>query len=153
MKLITYISLSLLCISAAVDGKTVNIAWKVPMDPSSIKVPSGDSIKFTWSNTHNVYQMKNKEYYDACNFTDAVHVGEGQHSHRGRRTSSSSETSATAVMGSETMYFSCTVGSHCKSKQKLEVSVDTVDTGIGSHLYVRYLFSVGAVMATTLALL
>ena len=75
------------------------------MNPTEISVPKGDKLKFTWTGIHNVFAMKNKEHYDACNFTDAVHVGEGQHSHRSRRTST--ETSATAVMGSETMYFPC----------------------------------------------
>ena len=124
------------------------IAWKIPMNPTEISVPKGDKLKFTWTGKHNVFAMKNKEHYDACNFTDAVHVGEGQHSHRGRRTST--ETSATAVMGSETMYFSCSIEGHCQAKQILTVYAST---DAASQLYVTSVISIGAIVATTLALM
>ena len=100
--------------------------------------------------------MKNQAYYDACNFTDAVHVGEGQHDHR-LLGASSTETAATATMGGETVYFACEVAGHCKALQKLTVVVDTSDSSgsgtTGKELLATYMIGVGAVVAAALSLL
>ena len=69
----------------------------------------GDTVKFTWSGTHNVYKMASKTAYDNCDFTGATNQG---------------STSPVAVSISEAgvTYYACKVGSHCQANQKIMIT-------------------------------
>ena len=76
-----------------------------------LTVAKGDTIKFTWAGSHNVYKMKGATEYGSCSFTGAVQEGTG------------TAGPVTVTIGSTDEYFACKVGSHCTSGQKLHVTV------------------------------
>ena len=77
----------------------------------------GDTIKFTWAGDHNVYKMKGATDYGSCSFTEAVQEGTGNAG------------PVTVTVGSTDEYFACKVGAHCKSGQKLHVTVGVAPAG------------------------
>ena len=111
--------------------KTIDIAWKIPMDPTEITANTGDKLKFAWTGSHNVYKMASKTTYDACDFTGATQVGTGDAG------------PVEATMGAETVWYACKVNGHCGAKQKLQVSVTPAattapspsDDGHGGHAH------------------
>ena len=68
-------------------------------------VKSGEVLKFVWSGGHNVYQMKDKAAFDACDFSGGTNLGAASPVYH--------------TMGAATTYFACKVGSHCSIGQKL----------------------------------
>ena len=111
--------------------KTIDVAWKIPMDPTAITANTGDKLKFAWTGSHNVYKMASKTTYDACDFTGATQVGTGDAG------------PVEATMGAETVWYACKVSGHCGAKQKLQVSVTPAattapspsDDGHGGHAH------------------
>lgn len=75
----------------------------------------GDTIRFTWTGTHNVYRLEpNRTMFDMCDFTDAVLLG--------------SESPLDVMVADDiTVYFACKVAGHCQGGQKLAVSSDGFD--------------------------
>ena len=87
-----------------------NKGFSQKLADQQLTVQSGDEIVFTWTGTHNVYKMKDKAAYDACSFDGSTLLGE-------------QSGTKTTISGGTKHYFSCSVGTHCKSGQKLEVTV------------------------------
>ena len=83
----------------------------------TLTVAKGDTIKFTWGGSHNVYKMKGATDYGSCSFTEAVQEGTGNAG------------PVTVTVGSTDEYFACKVGAHCKSGQKLHVTVGVAPAG------------------------
>ena len=78
-------------------------------DDQTMDVKSGEVLKFVWTGGHNVYQMKDKAAFDACDFTAATNLG--------------ATSPVYHTMGAATTYFACKVGAHCNSGQKLSAVV------------------------------
>jgi len=99
----------------AVDEGEIVVAWTAGFsDPSARMLEGlegGEALKFEWTmGYHNVYQMASKEAYDACDFTDAIFLGD------------MSPVSFTFPVDSSAIYFSCSISGHCSGGQKLAVS-------------------------------
>lgn len=96
----------------------VNINWLAGFtDPSAqtIQVPAGEMLTFTWTNTHNVYEMPNAaSITGACDFSGATPKG------------SSSGTVViipfTANVGDK-FYYACEIVGHCGAGQHLTVEI------------------------------
>ncbi|KAF4398748.1 hypothetical protein G4B88_028111 [Cannabis sativa] len=75
----------------------------------------GDKLAFNWSGVHNVAQVSTEADYDNCNTAAA-------------RVLSSTSPFEFTLNTTGDHYFLCTVGTHCRSGQKLKVDVDTSTT-------------------------
>ena len=82
--------------------------WAFVKD-KTMDVKSGEVLKFEWTGGHNVYQMKDKATFDACDFTGATNLG--------------ATSPVYHTMGADTTYFACQVGLHCKNGQKLTAMI------------------------------
>ena len=80
-------------------------------EDQTMDVKSGEVLKFVWSGGHNVYLLKGKAAFDACDFAGATNLGAASPVYH--------------TMGTATAYFACEVGSHCKSGQKLSAMSNT----------------------------
>lgn len=84
-----------------------------------LSVFDGDMVEFLWKGTHNVYQMKDKTAFDACDFVGSTPVG---------NTFGTSGVREVISSGDGTIhYFACKVGSDCSGGQKLAITI--VSTG------------------------
>ena len=81
----------------------------------TMDVKSGEVLKFVWSGNHNVFLMKDKAAFDACDFSMGTNLGAASPVYH--------------TMGAATTYFACEVGSHCKSGQKLSAMIAGGGTG------------------------
>jgi plastocyanin len=99
-------------------ASTVDIAWKIPMNPQKITANTGDTLKFIWSGGHNVYKMASMQAYDDCNFVGATNAG--------------ATSPVEVTMGDATVYYACEVSGHCSANQKIEISVGTATTSTPS---------------------
>jgi hypothetical protein len=98
------------------DGSTHNQASHGMKVGNGVKLVSqlGDKVEFKWtSSIHDLRQMAGKSEFDACNFTKATVLV------------SPAKSGDYDFMAKSTgmYYFSCMVGTHCKSHQKLIVEV------------------------------
>ena len=90
----------------------VEIDWKIPMDPQTMTVAAGSTVTFTWSSTHNVYEVPDATALDNCDWSSGTLVA-----------SSSVQTVDVAAPDTpKTRYFVCTVGSHCTMGQKIAIT-------------------------------
>ena len=78
-------------------------------EDQTMAVNNGDVLKFVWAGNHNVYQMKDKATFDACDFAGATNLG--------------AASPVYTTMGAATTYFACKVGSHCSNGQKLSAVI------------------------------
>ena len=80
-------------------------------------VTSGEVLTFVWTGNHNVFLMKDKAAFDACDFSAAIELG--------------SESPVLHTTGTATAYFACQIGTHCVSGQKLSaVATTPEDSGV-----------------------
>merc|ERR1711990_106044 len=86
-----------------------SVDWKVA-DYDDISATSGDTVSFSYSSSHDVYEFNDKAAYDACDFSSATLIG-------GTRDSPVDF----AVTG--TAYLGCSKGSHCRNGQKIAINV------------------------------
>merc|ERR1719440_529439 len=91
-------------------GQT-DVAWTLPTDPQSISVAEGEVFTFTWSGTHNVYEMADEDALTNCDFSDATYLG------------NVSSLEYTADNAGDILYFACGVDGHCAAGQILTVEV------------------------------
>ena len=102
---------------------TLAIVWGVPLavefrhrsqhSAPSTEVKNGDTITFSFdASTQHVMKFPDQTAFDNCDFSSATQLGSGS-------------SPATATMGSETLWFGCSVGDHCVSGQKLKVTLKT----------------------------
>ena len=112
----------LLC--AASTGADYVVDWRVPQENdananawvANVVVPEGEKVVLEWTDYfafHNVYRMKDKAAYDACDFEGAVELAP------------SAATGSVAIEATETTtYYACEIGDgfHCDNGQKLSVT-------------------------------
>ena len=79
----------------------------------------GDEVQFLWEGDHNVYRMKDKTAFDACDFVGSTPIGKAFDTSGVRQVISSGD--------GMIHYFACKVGSHCSVGQKLAIII--VGTG------------------------
>jgi len=79
-------------------------------------------VVFLWQGNHNVYQMKDKTAFDACNFAGSTPIGKTFETSGVRQVISSRD--------GMIHYFACKVGSHCSDGQKLAITIGTCDQNI-----------------------
>ena len=84
-----------------------------------LSVSDGDEVEFLWEGDHNVYRMKDKTAFDACDFVASTPIGKAFDTSGVRQVISSGE--------GMIHYFACKVGSHCSGGQKLAITI--VGTG------------------------
>lgn len=81
----------------------------------------GDALKFTYGG-HDVWRMASEDHLENCDFSDAVRLaGVGESPFEYVLT----ETDAQRSAEEEGVHFSCSVGAHCSSGQRLTVTVDS----------------------------
>ena len=88
------------------------IDWKLGMsaEEQAQNVKVNTAVVFKWNGAHNVYIFPSKAAFDSCNFDKATKLG-----------TTSPYTYKASSPG--VFYFGCEVGSHCKDKQKLALTV------------------------------
>ena len=100
------------CILAAAAA-VENVDWE-SMHPSSsantLDAAAGETVTFSWTDTHDVWLMPDQAAYDSCTFTSAKEIH-----------STSVKTGDVSGLG-ETKYYACHVGSHCESGQKIAIT-------------------------------
>ena len=74
-------------------------------------VTSGEVLTFVWTGNHNVFLMKDKAAFDACDFSGGTNLGGASPVYH--------------TMGAATTYFACKVGAHCLNGQKLSAVITT----------------------------
>ena len=78
--------------------------------PNTLPAAAGETVTFTWTDTHDVWLMPDQAAYDSCTFTSAKEIH-----------STSVKTGDVSGLG-ETKYYACHVGSHCESGQKIAIT-------------------------------
>ena len=105
---------------------TSNILWKLGMSKTeqSATVKQGTKVTLTWSGYHNVYQFNTLTEFNNCDFNKAKLVCE-------------KSPCTIPAQSAGTFYYSCKVGSHCKSNQKLALKVTAQMHSSGKSLSTR----------------
>jgi len=96
-----------------VEIKTKEISWLKGFKDLSARATSVDAgtvLNFSWQGYHDVLVLPTKAAFDACDFTNAVSLG---------------DVSPVSYTVTDTTYFACSVPGHCPGGQKLEASVST----------------------------
>ena len=96
---------------------TVTVDWDLGMDPQTLSVAAGTTVRFTWSSTHDVWEMS-ETAFDACNKTIGTEVA-------------STEVQTIDVAAPDTpttKYYICKVGSHCIMGQKIAITWEAAST-------------------------
>jgi len=104
------------------SGKTTTFDFNQGFTAAGLKalsVADGDEIVFTWTGAHNVYLMKDKAAFDACVWDGSTLVGE-----------KSGVKKVISGKAGTVHYFACQVGAHCKSGQKLAVTIGARSSGV-----------------------
>merc|ERR1711990_1358754 len=59
------------------DPPVHNVDWGLGMsaEQQALHPAAGDHVHFVWSGYHDVYHIKTKAAYDACDFSDATKLG------------------------------------------------------------------------------
>ena len=52
--------------AAVAHGATVSVTWAIPVSPQTLTVQQGDTVSFTWSGSHNVYQSASQSDFNGC---------------------------------------------------------------------------------------
>lgn len=99
----------------AAPTASVTIDWDAASGWGSGSFDAGTRLQFEWSGSHNVYLLPSEAAYNSCDFSGATLLG-----------SSSPLTYDIPTSTNTSLYFACSVGSHCNSGQKLEVEVRTL---------------------------
>jgi len=97
--------------SSAPTPAPVEIDWKIPMDPQTLTVAAGSTVTFTWSSTHNVYEVSDATAFDDCDKSGTELASELVQI-----------VDVAAPDTPKTRYFVCTVGMHCVSGQKIAIT-------------------------------
>jgi len=90
-----------------------SVDWTMPTSPNRITIPVGETVHFSWSGTHAVYQSAGLSDYDACATSSGNTVAQ---SSRGGSWSNTFNAEGT-------YYYICPVGGHCGAGQKIAITV------------------------------
>ena len=97
---------------------TVTVDWKIPTEPQALSVAAGTTVRFTWSSTHNVYEVPDATAFDDCDFSSDTLVA----------SSSVQTVDVAAPDAPTTKYYVCEVGSHCDMGQKIAITWEAAST-------------------------
>merc|ERR1711957_84743 len=101
---------------ATIASAAVNkLDWNAQFTASDKSSTFKGEVQFNWIGGHNVYEMADKDAYDACSFAGAKNLGD------------TSPVAVSADVG-KTKYYSCDVGSHCSYGQKVAITWTDVAT-------------------------
>ena len=98
--------------SSKEEGHSINWVkgFSGKAEDQTMDVKKGEVLKFVWTNhTHNVFLMKDKAAFDACDFSTGTNLG--------------GTSPVYYTMGAATTYFACQVGTHCLNGQKLSAVI------------------------------
>jgi len=98
--------------SSTTSAAPKTIGWKLGMTDAERKqtVALGTEIVFKWIGFHNVYQLPDKNAFDACDFSKATKLAsQGPYTYK--------------ASSAGIVYFACEVGGHCSFNQKLALTV------------------------------
>lgn len=114
-------------LGSGTGGSLHELDWVIPMEPQSLTVVGGDTVRFTWSGYHNVYRSATQTDYDLCAKSGGVMVGPSAVG------GSYSETFPYTLTG--TFYYICEETTHCDHGQKITITVvapgtDVVDVSV-----------------------
>ena len=107
---------------AAATGSTVSVGhnsdfWNVCCTGlyglSGLGVTVGDKLRFSYSGSHNVYQMASKAAYDDCDFAEATELASTIKGGGSGSFSNLYEAVVTTADAADTLYIACQVGAHC----------------------------------------
>lgn len=85
------------------------IQWTQGPSYPDLAILVGDTVTFTFSSSHNVYEFPDQQAFNACNFTLSDEIG-------------SSGPLTVPFPEAGTRFFGCEVGSHCSSgNMKIQV--------------------------------
>ena len=107
---------------AAATGSTVSVGhnsdfWNVCCTGlyglSGLGVTVGDKLRFSYSGSHNVYQMASKAAYDDCDFAEATELASTTKGGGSGSFSNLYEAVITTADAADTLYIACQVGAHC----------------------------------------
>ena len=103
-----------LLLASTIAASTTTIDWNAQFsaDPKTTTVADDADLVFSWTGGHDVWEMADEAAYDACDFSGGTDLG-------------SSSGVAVSAQAGETVYYSCSVGSHCASGQKVAVTWDS----------------------------
>ena len=103
------------CVLATAAAVNWDGDWEA-LHPSSgtttATAAAGETVTFTWTDTHDVWLMADETHYNNCDWDGAKEI----HS-----TSAAGKTGDVSGLG-ETKYYACHVGSHCESGQKIAIT-------------------------------
>lgn len=104
----------------APSAKKIEIDWTSFFNPAiskNVEASPGDTVVFSWSGNHNVFEFSSRAAYETCDFKAATLVG----------SVSSIQIMSDADLPDGTQrFFGCAVGSHCVSGQKCTVAYSHV---------------------------
>ena len=83
-------------------------------DPKTLTVDADADVAFEWSGGHDVWLL-DEDGYEGCAFSGGSYLG------------GSSGVVAAGPAAGETLYFSCSVGSHCSQGQKIAITGAAAD--------------------------
>ena len=81
---------------------------QIPTNPQTITAAKGDTVTFTWTGNHNVYQVADAAKIGQCDFAAGTDLG--------------AVSPVTFTMGDKAVYFGCQIPGHCGAGQKLTVT-------------------------------
>lgn len=94
----------------------------IPSDPKQYTVDSGTILVFYYDQSHDVWSMITSAAFDSCSFGSALLLAGSNY---GSPTPASGVNNKyeVVVTGPKTLYFACSVSSHCLNGQKITVVV------------------------------
>merc|ERR1712037_892142 len=98
--------------SSTTSAAPKTIGWKIGMADAERKqtVALNAEVVFKWIGFHNVYQLPDKNAFDACDFSKATKLAsQGPYTYK--------------ASSAGIVYFACEVGGHCSFRQKLALTV------------------------------
>ena len=93
---------------------TVDWNAQFDADPKTLTVDADADVAFEWSGGHDVWLL-DEDGYEGCAFSGGSYLG------------GSSGVVAAGPAAGETLYFSCSVGSHCCQGQKIAITGAAAD--------------------------
>ena len=90
------------------------IDWIIPMSPQTLTISVGDSVRFEWMSTHNVYLSASESDFSNCVTTGGTELSRIR----------SDGFFETVLVEIGTYYYICSYGSHCDRGQKIAVTVE-----------------------------
>mmetsp|Transcript_5402 Transcript_5402/g.9051 ORF Transcript_5402/g.9051 Transcript_5402/m.9051 type:complete len:351 (+) Transcript_5402:88-1140(+) len=98
----------------------------IPSNPNTYNVTEGETLRFRYSNDHNIWQLASREAYEACNFQGAKELAGRDQGGGGGNFPPNTYNLVAESQG--VMYIACQVSSHCSAGQKVMITVSPPPT-------------------------